>query len=298
MARIRSIHPGLFTDEAFVALSSDAQVFFLGLWTEADDQGIFEWKPITLRMRLRPGRDGAVDPFLDELVAVQCIQKFEAAGRFYGAIRNFRKFQRPKKPNSVHPMPDEIRTYVAIDDVSTELLAVQEGPVLQKGEMSPQMEDVGDKMKEVIEESPSLRSAPETPPRRSKPVPKTEPPGFAAFYAAYPLKKARPAASKAYGRALERAPPEVLLDGAKRYSTQRENEDQKFTKHPATWLNNDCWLDQEVSNESRNGDGRNKGPNAHEKERAGWGLVLGASDGRPEDIPRSGQLALTAQKTG
>ena len=31
MARIRSIHPGLFTDEKFVVLSEPAQVFFMGL---------------------------------------------------------------------------------------------------------------------------------------------------------------------------------------------------------------------------------------------------------------------------
>ncbi len=41
MARIRSIHPGLFTDEAFMALSLLARVVLPGLWTECDDQGVF-----------------------------------------------------------------------------------------------------------------------------------------------------------------------------------------------------------------------------------------------------------------
>src|ERR1700722_3074478 len=104
MARIRSVHPGLFTDEAFMGLSSDAQVFLIGLWTEADDQGMFEWKPLTLRMRLRPTKDGDVDPILSELEAAQCIKMFEISGRKYGAIRNFRKFQKPKTPNAIHPI--------------------------------------------------------------------------------------------------------------------------------------------------------------------------------------------------
>ncbi len=73
MARIRSIHPGLFTDEAFVSLTADAQVFLMGIWTEADDQGAFEWKPLTLRMRLRPTKDGPVDDLLDELEAAKFI---------------------------------------------------------------------------------------------------------------------------------------------------------------------------------------------------------------------------------
>jgi len=154
MARIRSIHPGIFTDEAFVALSADAQVLLFGIWTEADDQGVFEWKPVTLRMRLRPAKDGDVEAFLAELMAVNAVCRFEVGGRQYGAIRNFRKYQRPKKPNAVHPMPPEIRTYVFLDadgseidddetDAGTELSAVKPRRVLPKSEIAPQMEDGG-----------------------------------------------------------------------------------------------------------------------------------------------------------
>lgn len=80
-----------------------------------------------------------------------------------------------------------------------------------------------------------------------------EVPGFAEFYAEFPLHKARPAAAKAYARALSRAAPQVLLDGAKRYAKSRTGEDANFTKHPATWLNNDCWLDEIVSRETHGG---------------------------------------------
>jgi hypothetical protein len=68
MARIRSVHPGLFTDEAFVQLSPSAQIFWIGLLTESDDHGVFEWKPVTLKMRLLPLCDGSVEPLLQELV--------------------------------------------------------------------------------------------------------------------------------------------------------------------------------------------------------------------------------------
>lgn len=140
MARIRSIHPGLFTDEAFVTLTSDAQVFFLGLLTEADDQGIFEWKPLTLKIRLRGGKDGPVEPLLEELHTVNNVRKFELAGRHYGAIRNFRRFQRPKKPNRVHPINDEIRTYVGLNAPSSEMDDDEDG---SGTELSPQMEEEG-----------------------------------------------------------------------------------------------------------------------------------------------------------
>src|SRR5258708_12968 len=109
MARIRSIHPGLFTDEAFVTVSDAAQIFYIGLLTEADDQGVFEWKPITLKMRLRPASTQPVDGLLAELVAAEKIASYEIDGRKLGAIRNFRKFQRPKSPNAVHSLPGEWR---------------------------------------------------------------------------------------------------------------------------------------------------------------------------------------------
>lgn len=121
MARIRSVHPGLFTDETFVSLSADAQIFLIGLWTEADDQGVFEWKPVTLRMRLRPTKDGPVEVLLAELAEADCIRMYQHGGRNYGAIRNFRKYQRPKTPNAVHPITAEIRKYVALPGPASEV---------------------------------------------------------------------------------------------------------------------------------------------------------------------------------
>lgn len=121
MPRIRSVHPGLFTDEAFVALSDAAQVFLIGLWTEADDQGVFEWKPLTLRMRLRPTKDGDVEALLAELSAVNAIATYETDGRQYGAIRNFRKYQRPKSPKEMHPISDDFRNYVGLSPPNSEM---------------------------------------------------------------------------------------------------------------------------------------------------------------------------------
>lgn len=145
MARIRSVHPGLFTDEAFAALSCDAQIFLVGLWTESDDQGVFEWKPVTLRMRLRPTKDGAVEGILSELMEANCVAIYEIDGRKLGAIRNFRKFQRPKSPNRTHPTTGDIRNYVGLSPVISEIDDDGGGSFPGNGEKPPQMkgEDVG-----------------------------------------------------------------------------------------------------------------------------------------------------------
>ncbi len=163
MPRIRSIHPALFTDESFVSVSDAAQIFYVGLLTEADDQGVFEWKPLTLKMRLRPASTQPVDGLLAELESVDRIMVYEICGRKYGAIRNFRKFQRPKYPNATHPITDDVRTYVGLsmaipgiegdDDGSLPPIAEDRADdtasVPRNGGKSIQMEDGGGRREEI-----------------------------------------------------------------------------------------------------------------------------------------------------
>lgn len=111
MARIRSIHPGLFTDEAFMSASAHARLLIIGIWTEAWDDGVFEWKPLTLKAKLFPVDAVDVPALLDELCSLDFIRLFEA-GKKYGAIRNFQKYQKPKKPNSSGVLPESMLAYV------------------------------------------------------------------------------------------------------------------------------------------------------------------------------------------
>ena len=71
MARIRSIHPTILTDEAFMALTVErplAVALLIGLWMEADDAGTFEWKPLTIKARILPAAADDVSGLLDVLV--------------------------------------------------------------------------------------------------------------------------------------------------------------------------------------------------------------------------------------
>lgn len=113
MPRIRSIHPGYWTDETIVSVSRDARLLFIGLWNECDDKGAFEWKPVSLKMRLFPVDDLDVVALLGELTRADLVRSYTANGRRFGAVRNFRQYQRPKKPNDLHPMPDSIRDFCA-----------------------------------------------------------------------------------------------------------------------------------------------------------------------------------------
>lgn len=114
MARIRSVHPSLFTDEAWVSCSPLARVLYIGLLTEADDHGLFEWKPLQIKMRVLPADALDVGPLLDELIAADLVGRLESDGKTLGAIRRYCKFQRPKKPTYVYALPAEWGDYVGV----------------------------------------------------------------------------------------------------------------------------------------------------------------------------------------
>ncbi len=66
---------------------------------------------------------------------------------------------------------------------------------------------------------------------------------FETFWTEYPRKVGKGAARKAYQKALELTDAETLLWGARAYKAATEKEDPRFVKHPATWLNQECWED-------------------------------------------------------
>jgi hypothetical protein len=116
MGRIRSLHPGQWTDEDFVECSPWARLLSLGLRNEADDNGVFEWKPVRLKMRLFPADTLDIEKLLSELCEANQIMQFSLDGRTFGAIRNFRIWQSPKSPTSQYPITTEVRVYVGLGE--------------------------------------------------------------------------------------------------------------------------------------------------------------------------------------
>lgn len=112
MARIRSIHPPIASDEAFMSLSMEARLAWILLWMECDDNGVFEWKPIVMKARLFPGDNIDFEKIMGELVAFHRVKSFSSDGKLFGAVRNFRVWQRPQKPNCRYPLPQDIAEYV------------------------------------------------------------------------------------------------------------------------------------------------------------------------------------------
>ncbi len=106
MSRIRSIYPGQWTDEDFVVLSAFARLLALAIRNEADDNGVFEWKPLQIKVRLFPVDSVDVGALLAELEEHRHIASYQAEGRRYGVIRNFARFNKPRRPSALYPMPE------------------------------------------------------------------------------------------------------------------------------------------------------------------------------------------------
>jgi hypothetical protein len=157
MSRIRSVHPGLFTDEAFMSASPMARLLMIGLWTEAWDDGAFEWKPIVIKARLFPADTCDTPALLAELCELGVIKRVERSGKLYGLIRNFRKFQRPKKPNSSGVVLQSDVDFLGPEHINSEPVRNQSGT---SSEIPPQMEDGGCSEEEIRDnkKESSLRS--------------------------------------------------------------------------------------------------------------------------------------------
>lgn len=67
---------------------------------------------------------------------------------------------------------------------------------------------------------------------------------FEVFWRETPRKSGRGQAQRAYRTARKTADAETLLAGIKRYAELRRGQEERYTKHPATWLNGECWLDE------------------------------------------------------
>jgi DNA-binding transcriptional MocR family regulator len=69
---------------------------------------------------------------------------------------------------------------------------------------------------------------------------------FEAFWESYPRKLDKAAALKAFSAVLRagKATALELLEGSQRYAHERTGQDQKYTKHAATWLSKESWKNE------------------------------------------------------
>lgn len=149
-------------------------------------------------------------------------------------------------------------------------------------------------------DTPSLSPSPQTPQPHTHPrgdIPRAREGavsqvdlarGFVAFWAAYPKRKAKDAAAKAFAKAMARIqdpdPLAVILAGIERALPGWD--DPQFIPHPATWLNAGSWDDE--APQPRRAEARNVRPDRHSAQHDHLSAVaraMAAACDRPEGEP-------------
>jgi hypothetical protein len=107
MARSRNIKPGFFLNEVLGVLPPIVRLIFIGLWTVADREGRFEYRPLRLKAATAPYDDVNVEDAISSLIENGFLLAYEVNGMNLLQIVNWSKHQNPhhKEIASVFPPP-------------------------------------------------------------------------------------------------------------------------------------------------------------------------------------------------
>ena len=112
MARIRSIKPEFWDDEHISLLPMGCRLFYIGCWTFADDQGVFNANPSFLKSRIFPYDDdlsiGQVKEWLSLLEDAKMIIPFCHERGSYYVIRTFGEHQNIDKRYFKRIVPEKV----------------------------------------------------------------------------------------------------------------------------------------------------------------------------------------------
>ena len=112
MPRKRMIDPGTWTSEDFGTLSDLAQVYFIGLISNADDEGRLKASAAFLKATVRPYKEDTfaeVDAVLGEIVDRDMVRLYEVDGTRYAYLPKWLAYQKISHPSkSKMPEPPEV----------------------------------------------------------------------------------------------------------------------------------------------------------------------------------------------
>jgi len=146
MARKRMIDPSFWTDEKLGECTRDERLLFMGLVSNADDEGYGRANPKLLRSSIFPYDDlrtSDLEKWLSHLGGLNLIVLYTVNGQTYYYLPNFTKHQTINKPTkSILPKPSEELPYNYGTDTAGLLPKrkeekLKEDNILSEGEAPP-----------------------------------------------------------------------------------------------------------------------------------------------------------------
>lgn len=266
--RIRSIKPEFWRSQDVSSLDWPTRLLFIGLWSYVDDNGVGVDREALIAADLfaddlaRDPRDtlATVSRGLQTLSERGQIIRYSVGAKRYIEIANWERHQKIDKPGKErYPRSNS-----------------------ENAELAPQFDESSRDSREIL--------APGTEEQRNRGTEEEQicatpsrhvPPRFDEFWAAYPRRRDRRKAEKAFTNALKRSDADTIIAGADRYASD-PNRAEQFTKYAEGWLNGDGWLDEPLP-------ARNNGSNvtAFERKKAANAAVFASlADPTPLEIER------------
>lgn len=243
MARIRTIKPDFFRHAGLYDAEQETglplRVAFAGLWTAADREGRFQWRPRELKLDCLPFDEVDFARVLDALRTRGHVVKYAIDGQEYGVIPSWHQHQviNNREAQSVIPAPTETSME---SDTSTREARVSDASSTPLVHYTG--EGKGKEGKERVDDATGALPF-ETPSRAS--VTSLKPSRFDDFWAAWPRsprKVDRKACADKWARKrLDAEADAILADLAVQKRSKQWLEG--FEPAPLTYLNRERWRD-------------------------------------------------------
>lgn len=218
----RVIKESICDSERINQLSPLEEITFYRLLVNADDYGCFDAREMVVKSRLFPLKEikpAEVKKLLARLAEVGLIRLYTVAGKAYLQVNKWSEHQRLRVSRHKYPTPDDADECGILPQVAASC-----GEKSLESEIESESESESESEKRKAHE------------RR-----------FNEFWTAYPRKVSKPAARKAFDKV---KPDDELLKTMltaiekQKLSDQWTKDNGQYIPHPATWLNNQRWLDE------------------------------------------------------
>jgi hypothetical protein len=250
MSRIRTVKPELFKHEDLFDAEQNSQLplrlAFIGLFTVADREGRFKWRPRTLKLDVLPHDFIDFAAILDALERGGFVERYEVGGETYGWIPTFTKHQRftgkEAEAKSQLPPPPQGNTGETLGkhpDASPSLPRETPGEHLRTQERNIGKER---ERKGMDQDAAPAPDTPTAPPSATAAHPTTTA-EFEALWNEYPQRNGSNPKHKALSawnaRCKEGHTPEEMLTGVQRYAAWCQATGKigtEFVKQVSTFL--------------------------------------------------------------
>ncbi|MGW3594965.1 hypothetical protein [Streptomyces sp. NPDC005167] len=240
MARIRTIKPEFFTSLTIADLTPEQRLTFIGLWTQADDEGRCVDDARLIKAAIWPLDDRTASDVESDLKALSessLILRYVLNRKHYLAVRGWAEHQKINRPTPskvppppAAPIPEPT---CGDEDSRTPHGGLDEDSLAER------------KGKEQGKEQGTGKGTASPPPAAS--VSDDPGPAFDEFWSRYPRKAGKSEAAKSWVKAMKAGvDPDLLLAAVKAHADYHQvvKTEQQFIPHASTWLNQKRYEDE------------------------------------------------------